>query len=191
MKKELKVIIGIICFVTFILLAILGYKYLTSKYNNILEDFNINNHKKSVAKDFTVTDTNGNKVKLSDFAGKPVVINFWATWCYYCTQEMPYFDRIYQENKEDVVFLMINATDGMQETKEMADEYIKEEGFSFPIYYDEGLKVITDYGITGYPATIFIDKDGNINKNHKGLIKENILEGYIKELKGEGRPPIW
>ena len=94
-----------------------------------------NNEQATLAPDFTAYDENGNQVSLSDYRGKPVVLNFWATWCYYCKEEMPDFNKAYGVYP-DVQFLMVNATDGVQETKEKAMQYVKDEGFNFPVLYD-------------------------------------------------------
>ena len=67
-----------------------------------------------LADDFTVYDMNMNQIQLSDFFGKPIVINFWASWCRPCTSELPAFDRVYREYGDDVTFLMVNLTDGFQ-----------------------------------------------------------------------------
>lgn len=121
------------------------------------------------APNFIVQDKDGNAVQLSDFAGKPVVINFWATWCGYCKLEMPDFDRAYKEYP-DVVFLMINATDGVYETKEKADAYVASEGFTFSVYYDLASMAQTAYAITGYPTTVFINAQGDVVAKEVGMI---------------------
>ena len=76
------------------------------------------------APDFVVYDKDGNKVGLSDYLGKPVVLNFWASWCGPCASEMPDFEEAYKERGDKIQFLMINLTDGYQETMESATEYI-------------------------------------------------------------------
>ena len=76
------------------------------------------------APDFTVLDASGNEVHLSDFVGKPVVLNFWASWCPPCKSEMPDFEAVYQACGNDVQFLMVNLTDGNQETLTSAKAYI-------------------------------------------------------------------
>lgn len=130
------------------------------------------------APDFTVLDEDGNQVKLSDYKGKPVVLNFWATWCGYCKMEMPDFDTAYAKYP-DVQFLMVNVTDGVNETVEKAKTYVEAEGFSFEIFFDVKLEAVSRYGVTGYPTTFFIDKDGNAVAKQSGMLKLDVLEKGI------------
>ena len=104
------------------------------------------------APDFTVVDGEGNEVRLSDYQGKPVVLNFWATWCGYCKEEMPGFQTAY-EKYPDVQFLMVNATDGVQETLDKAKSYVQDQGFTFPVVYDTELDAVNTYGINAFPCT--------------------------------------
>ena len=83
------------------------------------------------APDFTVYDREGNPVRLSDYAGKPVVLNFWASWCPPCKSEMPDFHAAYEELGDQVQFLMVNATDGSRETVDTAASFIQEQGYTF------------------------------------------------------------
>lgn len=129
------------------------------------------------APDFTVLDENGNSVKLSDCIGKPIVLNFWASWCYYCKMEMPDFNEAYHNNP-DVQFMMVNVTDGYRETEELAKSYITDEGFDFPVYYDTQLEAANAYGASGLPMTVFIDKDGNVVTYASGMLTaENLAKG--------------
>lgn len=120
------------------------------------------------APDFTVTDTQGNSVKLSDFLGKPVVLNFWASWCPPCKSEMPDFEEVYTQLKDEVEFMMINLTDGYRETKSSAQKFITESGYTFPIYFDTTQQAATDYRAYSIPLTIFIDKDGYLAQMDDG-----------------------
>ena len=133
------------------------------------------------APDFTVLDKDGKEVKLSNFKGKPVVINFWATWCYYCKEEMPDFNKAYEEFP-DVQFLMVNATDGVQETKEKAEAYVKENGFDFEVFFDTNREAVTNYQVTGYPATFFVDADGNLVTYASGMIDYETLKKGIRMI---------
>ena len=127
-------------------------------------------------------DYDSNEVKLSDFKGKPVVLNFWATWCFYCKEEMPDFNIAF-EKYPDVEFLMLNATDGYQETIETAKKYYETEGFDFNIYFDTNSQAVNNYGITGFPTTIFIDKDGYVVASAGGMIDLETLEKGIEMIK--------
>ena len=134
--------------------------------------------KKYSCEDFTVYDKNLDKVELEDSIGKPIVVNFWATWCYYCKVEMPDFEEAYKEHS-DVVFMMVNCTDGVQETVDIASGFIAEEGYTFPVYYDIDIDAVQKYEISSYPTTFFIDKNGDVVKKHVGMITPGLLEIYI------------
>jgi len=127
------------------------------------------------APDFTVTDGEGNPVKLSDFRGKPVILNFWASWCPPCKSEMPDFDEAYAEYGEEIHFVMVNLTDGYQETVESAEEFIADSGYSFPVYYDTEMEAAIAYAATSIPVTYLIDRDGNLVGQARGAISGEAL----------------
>ena len=132
----------------------------------------------SIAPDFTVVDAEGIEHKLSDFFGKPIVLNFWASWCGPCKSEMPDFDEVYAEYKEDVHFLMVNLTDGHQETIQSAKEFIEEQGYSFPVYYDTNSEAMMAYYAYSIPMTFFIDAEGKMVAYAQSAIsKEVLLQG--------------
>ena len=132
----------------------------------------------SLAPDFTVLDANGKEVKLSDFRGKPVVVNFWATWCGYCVKEMPAFEEVYQQMGSDIHFLMINVTDGVQETVDKASAFIADSGYTFPVYYDTQYSATLTYGAYSLPMTFFFDAEGYAIAQATGSIdKDTLLRG--------------
>ena len=106
----------------------------------------------SPAVDFTVTDQQGNSVSLSDMKGRPVIINFWASWCSPCRSEMPHFDKMYKEYGNEIQFMMVNLT-GDSETVDTASSYIESEGYSFPVYYDTDGEGASAYSVYSIPAT--------------------------------------
>ena len=131
------------------------------------------------APDFTVQDAEGNDIKLSDMAGKPVVLNFWASWCPPCKSEMPEFNKVFGEVGSDVHFMMVDAVDGGRETKAKGSAYVEQEGFAFPVYYDMEQDASTQYGIRAIPTTLFIDADGYIAGGVEGAIDEETLRRGI------------
>lgn len=136
------------------------------------------------APDFTVFDNDKNPVKLSDFAGKPVIINFWATWCPYCIDEMPYFEEQYLKNRDEVEFLMIDVVDGDRETVEKGKEFIEKNGFTFPVYYDTGEdKAAYIYEVSSMPTTVFIDAKGELIAYQPGMLSEDNLKKGIELIK--------
>ena len=133
-------------------------------------------NKYTKAPDFTVYDEEGNAFRLSDFEGKPVVLNFWASWCGPCKLEMPDFDEAYGKYGEDIHFLMVNMTDGYQENVESAKEFIDDSGYSFPVYYDTDVDAARTYGVYSIPTTYFIDKDGYVIANGRGALDAETLQ---------------
>ena len=140
-------------------------------------DTNTDNEK-VVAPDFTMTDKDGNEVKFSNFAGKPIVLNFWASWCGPCQMEMPDFAEMYKQYGEEVQFVMVNMTDGSQETVDSATQFITEKGYTFPVYYDTKMEGAYYYSVYSLPMTYFIDADGNVAASSRGMISgENLQKG--------------
>ena len=139
-----------------------------------------------LAPDFTVYDQDGNAVNLSDYIGKPTIVNFWASWCGPCQMEMPDFDEKYKELGEKVYFLMVNMTDGSQETIETAKAFVEKSGYSFPVYYDTDMDAAMTYGVSSIPSTFFIDEKGHAVAWAQGMIDAATLQKGIDMLMEAG-----
>ena len=138
---------------------------------------------KMTAPDFTVYDAKGKAVKLSDLKGKPVVLNFWASWCPPCKGEMPDFNKVYAEEKNDIQFMMVDVVDGERETQEKGAQYVKSQGFNFPVYFDNKQDAAYAYEISSIPSTVLIDKNGIIVNGYEGAIDVETLKKAIQTLK--------
>lgn len=138
----------------------------------------------NLAPDFTVTDSDGNPVKLSDFRGKGVVLNFWASWCGPCKMEMPHFQAAYEQYGEDVYFLMVNMSTAFGDTRADAAAVLEEGGYTFPVYYDDLSECAYGYGINAIPVTVFIDADGNLVSAKTGAMNAADLDRRILAILG-------
>ena len=137
------------------------------------------------ALDFTVQDWEGNMVKLSDFFGKPIVLNFWASWCPPCKAELPDFDDACKKYDGEVVFLMVNMTDNQMETVEVAKDFIKTYGYDFPVYFDVDYEAAMVYGVRSIPQTYFINAEGEAVATATGMISASQLEQGISMIYSE------
>lgn len=135
------------------------------------------------APDFELKDLQGQTVKLSDFQGKKVMINFWATWCPPCRVEMPHMQKFYADyNKQGVVILAVNLTP----TEENADSvlaFVKDYGLTFPVVLDEEGTTIQTYQVVAYPTTYVIDSNGVIREKFQGAINYDMMKQAVSKIK--------
>lgn len=136
------------------------------------------------APDFAVKTSDKEETSFKDLTsnGKPTIINFWATWCGPCRQELPDYNRVFKEYGDRVNFLMVNLTDGNRDTVERVQNFIEETGYSFPVYFDIGLQAASVYDLYSIPLSVIIDKDGNIVAQRVGALNKDNLNSYIDEL---------
>lgn len=141
------------------------------------------------APDITLTDQYGNTHTLSDYRGKVVFLNFWATWCPPCREEMPYIQEIYEETMEDddtdLVILSVAAPNQGRETSEKGiRSFLDENGYTYPVLMDYDGEVSDAYYIRSYPTTFMIDTRGNIYGYVPGAMTKEIMEEIIRQTRG-------
>lgn len=130
------------------------------------------------APEFVLTTLDGaREVKLADFAGKPVVVNFWSTWCGPCKIEHPLLVQA-PALHPGVTFLGVLYSD----EPEKAEDYLRRAGSGFPHLADPGGRVAIDFGVSGVPETYFIRRDGQIVYKHAGPLSPEVLDHWVRQL---------
>ena len=124
------------------------------------------------APDFAMLDMEGNEVNLSSFFGKPIVLNFWASWCGPCKSEMPEIQKFYEQYGEEIHFLLVSVDD----SADTAKAFIADSGYTFPVFFDTTSMGAYTYGASSIPLTFFIDSDGNMAAYYMGAMSESILQ---------------
>ena len=134
------------------------------------------------APDFAVVDQEGEEVSLSDFSGKPVILNLWATWCNPCKMEMPEFEKMYEKYGEEIQFMMVNLSDNYRSSVQEAKQFVEEEGYTFPVYFDTKTEASEAYQVFSIPATYFINEEGIIVAHGNGALDGESLQKGIDLL---------
>ncbi len=131
------------------------------------------------AKDFTLKSKGGSNLRLEDQRGQVVMMNFWASWCGPCRQEMPLLQALYEKyEKFGFTILAVNV----DERSELADNFLKDVPVGFPVLYDSSSKVSALYDVDAMPTTIMIDRDGNQRYLHRGY-KPGYEAHYEKQIR--------
>ncbi len=179
MKKKQVYILLSALFVVLLAGAVVAYNFLSKTYT---PEEAAGSSSGTPSRDFTVLSLEGEEVSLSQHLGRPVVVNFWATWCGPCKSELPAFQAAYEANGDQVAFMMVNLTDGQRDTAEAVTGYIEESGFTFPVYLDMEMDAAQTYRISSVPLTLFIDAQGNVIRAQIGAMSQETLNRYIEQL---------
>jgi peroxiredoxin len=133
----------------------------------------------AIAPDFVLTSFKGDTVSLSQFRGRPVVINFWATWCVPCRREMPAFQQALETYQEDgLIVLAVN----FEEEANLVRPFVEEFDLTFEILFDTQAEVSQTYLVTGLPHTVFVDRQGIIRHIQVGEVKQDMLEEFLDQI---------
>jgi peroxiredoxin len=134
------------------------------------------------APNFQVTDMTGNETSLADYQGKKVLLNFWATWCPPCKDEMPHMEELYRENKDEgYVILALNMTN-TEDSLDDVKTFVVDQKLTYPILLDEKGEVSSTYEILAYPTSYFIDTKGVIRNKVTGALDEEHLFNELTRL---------
>lgn len=160
-------------------------------YDGVIVDFSSQQENKSgdgtlvalpveglTAPDFELEAITGERVRLSYYHGNPVLINFWATWCYPCRLEMPHIQSRFEQYRPDLVVLAVNFDEPIEDVEPFVDEL----RLTFEVLLDPGGEVQNLFRVRGYPTSFFVDADGVVRVLHIGFMTEEQLDGYLAQV---------
>jgi peroxiredoxin len=152
-----------------------------SKEKRVMAEMNIGVKEGNLAPDFELMDLNGNPVKLSDYVGKKVILNFWATWCPPCRVEMPQMAKIHEDYEEEAVVLAVNLTN-TERGQSVVRSFVERSELHFPIVLDAEGIVSETYRIIAYPTSYIIDTQGVIRDVFQGAINYEVMDKAISSI---------
>lgn len=187
MSKNTKLIIALVSLIVMFAAATVIYNKTAEKYSEQDLNLTISQYQGGVisqnaTSDFTVYNDSLEKVSLYDNRGKPVIVNFWATWCPPCRAELGYFEDAYKKYGENITFMMVDMTDS-RETVDTVRSFVKSNGYTFPVYYDSDNSAGMAYGIRTIPMTLVISSDMELLASHTGVLTQSELEQLIALVK--------
>lgn len=172
----------------FLIGALAGYLFVWNGHTNIrVQDVYSTPDGKSITlkplplADFELDSLDGEIIRLSEFRGRPVVVNFWATWCDPCKEEMPLLELVYTGNSNRLVVIGVNA----QEDPIVVKPFVENYQLTFPIVLDQNGEMEKRYAVRGYPTTFFIDADGVLKAEYIGQLNDALLMNYLKLIGAE------
>ncbi|GGD83751.1 TlpA family protein disulfide reductase [Paenibacillus nasutitermitis] len=133
------------------------------------------------APDFELLHLSGSPVKLSDFLGKKLILNFWATWCPPCRAEMPHMEKFYKDNEKDVVVLAVNLTNTEKKRSDVT-AFVEDFALTFPIVMDAEGNKASMYQIFAYPTSYMIDSEGIIQEIFQGAINYDMMKKTMSKI---------
>lgn len=183
----IKKICGIILIISGVVMLLTGVTNINrnKQHNNIEKDEIIENEQnEEKAIDFTLKDQYGNEHTLSEYKGKTIFLNFWATWCPPCREEMPDIEEIYNEygkNNNDIIVLGVAAPNlGREGSEEEIVNFLSENNYTFPVVMDFGGELVYKYDIVGFPSTFIINEDGEIVHKIVGAMDKESMQRFIQ-----------
>ncbi|MGL4849838.1 MAG: TlpA family protein disulfide reductase [Clostridium sp.] len=124
---------------------------------------------------FKLENLEGKEVSLNNYKGKKVFINFWASWCPPCKEEMPYIEKLYKEYGNDIVILTINVGENTEKVK----KFVEEDKYTFPVLLDKDMKVSEEYGARYLPTSVLINEKGEIANYRNGAMDYQQMKEFV------------
>lgn len=176
MKKNSGLIIW-----TIAIIALLAAAYIFYTKNSTGNSNQTDKTSSTMAPDFKLKDLDGKEVKLSDYKGKVVIINFWAVWCKYCVEEMPDLNELDKELQKDneAVILAVNVREPVDTVK----NFLTTNNINLKVLMDSDGKISQTYGVQGYPTTVIINKYGSVYTYISGLTNKKTLRKHLDNIK--------
>lgn len=142
----------------------------------------ISKTKNTTFKNTLLTSNEGEQVQLSDYKFRPKIVVFWASWCPDCQKELPIIQHLYDKYQDKVDFFMVDIVDGERETFETSQQFLRNQGFTFPVYIDQDLQAFKFFDVKAIPTIFIVDKDGIVKEIYVEQGSEEMLSKDLKQL---------
>lgn len=142
----------------------------------------ISKTKNTTFKNTLLTSNEGEQVQLSDYKFRPKIVVFWASWCPDCQKELPIIQHLYDKYQDKVDFFMVDIVDGERETFETSQQFLRNQGFTFPVYIDQDLQAFKFFDVKAIPTIFIVDKDGIVKQVYVEQGSEEMLSKDLKQL---------
>jgi peroxiredoxin len=167
------------------LIVVVGYIFFTAKpvterteVENIFANLSSKPQNGSLVPDFSLADLKGNEIRISQFRGKPVILNFWSIDCAPCKKEMPIFQKLVEKTKDEIDVVAVN----MGDSRKNVESFVNANGITFTILLDEDGRVADLFKVVAFPVTYIIDQDGIIQNHHTGQLTDDLLKTYLSTI---------
>ena len=182
-KKQKIAIFTVGVLLVFSIISGLILPYLRNNGNSTVDKGGYQNEEKIVVPDFQFTDGDGNTVNFDDFKGKPIVMNFWGTWCPWCVEEMDDFDRLVGEYGDKVNFIFLDVPNGEDETPQKVEQFLTDNGYSnITSYYDSMLQGCYMFGLNSFPVTVYVDSEGCLYNAAIGMTNYDDVKQIVDSM---------
>jgi len=182
-KKQKIAIFSVMALLVFSIISGLVLPYMQNKDNSAIGPGRLQQEEKITVPNFQFTDGEGNTVDFDNFKGKPVVINFWGTWCPWCVEEMGDFNRLVGEYGDKVNFLFLDVAGNREETPRKVEKYLSDNGYdNITSYYDSMGQGCYMFGLNSFPVTVYVDKDGCLYDAAIGLTNYDSVKQIVDTM---------